>query len=201
MSEGETQRTEEEPKLDELKVPGLNVYISFCCHIMFEFYVKPQIPDINSHFPKLAQKLQLHSCYLLLQKSSWIQRNYNADKYSYFPTYLGLASSKEILFSCQICSVQFSRSVVPDSSRAHELQHTRPPCPSPTLGVHPDSCPLSRWCHLTISSSVVPFSSCPQSFPASGSFQMSQLFASGDQSIGFQFQHQSFQWTTRTNLL
>ena len=137
MSEGETQRTEEEPKLDELKVPGLNVYISFCCHVMFEFYVKPQIPDINSHFPKLAQKLQLHSCYLLLQKSSWIQRNYNADKYSYFPTYLGLASSKEILFSCQICSVQFSRSVVPDSSRAHELQHTRPPCPSPTLGSPP----------------------------------------------------------------
>ena len=65
----------------------------------------------------------------------------------------------------------------------HELQHTRPPCPSPTPRVHPNPCPLSQWCHPTISSSVVPFS-CPQSFPASGSFQMSQFFASGGQSIG-----------------
>ena len=83
-----------------------------------------------------------------------------------------------------ISSVQFSRSVVSDSLRLHEPQHTRPPCPSPTPGVHPNSCPLSWWCHPTISSSVVHFSSCPQSFPASGSFQMSQLFASGGQSIG-----------------
>ena len=80
--------------------------------------------------------------------------------------------------------VQFSRSVVSDSLRPHELQHARPPCPSSTPGVHPNPCPLNRWCHPTISSSVVPFSSCPQSFPASGSFQMSQLFASGGQSIG-----------------
>ena len=71
-----------------------------------------------------------------------------------------------------------------DSLWPHGLQHTRPPCPSPTSGVYPNSCPLSRWCHPTISSSVVPFSSCPQSFPASGSLQMSQLFASGGQSIG-----------------
>ena len=77
--------------------------------------------------------------------------------------------------SVQFSSVQFSRSVVSDSLWPHELQHTRPPCPSPTPGVHPNPCPLSRWCHTTISSSVVPFSSCPQSFPASGSFQMSQL--------------------------
>ena len=81
-------------------------------------------------------------------------------------------------------SVQFSRSVVSDSLRPHESQHARPPCPSPTPGVHPNPCPLSQWCHPTISSSVVPFSSCPQSFPASGSFQMSQRFASGGQSIG-----------------
>ena len=66
----------------------------------------------------------------------------------------------------------------------HELQHTSPPCPSPTRGVHSNSCPLSQWCHPAISSSVVPFSSCPQSFPASGSFLMSQLFAWGSQSIG-----------------
>ena len=81
-------------------------------------------------------------------------------------------------------SVQFSCSVVSDSLQPHELQHARPLCPSPTPGVHPNPCPLSRWCHPTISSSVVPFSSCPQSFPASRSFQMSQLFASGGQSIG-----------------
>ena len=65
----------------------------------------------------------------------------------------------------------------------HKLQHARPPCPQLTPGVYPNSCPLSQWCHPTISSSVIPFSSCPQSFPASGSFQMSQLFASGCQSI------------------
>ena len=66
----------------------------------------------------------------------------------------------------------------------HELQHARPPCPLPTPGVHPNPCPLSRWCHPAVSSSVVPFSSCPQSFPASGSLPVSQLFASGGQSIG-----------------
>ena len=79
--------------------------------------------------------------------------------------------------------VQFSHSVMSDSLRPHGLQHTRPPCPSTTTGDYSNSCPLSQWCHPTISSSVVPFSSHLQSFPASGSFQMSQLFASGGQSI------------------
>ena len=79
---------------------------------------------------------------------------------------------------------QFSRSVVSGSLRPHESQHTRPPCPSPTPRVYSNSCPLSRWCHPAISSSVVPFSSCPQSLPAAGSFPMSQLFAWGGQSIG-----------------
>ena len=83
------------------------------------------------------------------------------------------------------CSVsQFSCSVTSDSLRPHGPQHARPPCPSPTPGVHPNSCPLSQWCHPAISSSVIPFSSCLQSFPASGSFLMSQLFASGGQRIG-----------------
>ena len=81
-------------------------------------------------------------------------------------------------------SVQFSHSVMSDSLRPREPQHARPPCPSPTPGVHPNPCPLSRWCHPTISSSVVPFSSHLQSFPASGSFLMSQLFTTGGQSIG-----------------
>ena len=80
--------------------------------------------------------------------------------------------------------VQCSHSVVSDSLRPHGLQHARPPCPSPTPRVYPNSCPLSRWCHPTISSSVVPFSSRLQSFPALGSFPVSQFFASGGQSIG-----------------
>ena len=81
-------------------------------------------------------------------------------------------------------SVQFSHSVVSDSLRPHELQHARPLWPSPTPGVHPDSCPWSQWWHPAISSSVVPFSFCPQSLPASESFPMSQLFAWGGQSTG-----------------
>ena len=81
-------------------------------------------------------------------------------------------------------SVQLSRSVLSDSLRLHEPQHARPPCPSPTPRAYSNSCPLSRWCHPTISSSVVPFSSCPQSFLASGSFPMSQLFTWGGESIG-----------------
>ena len=82
------------------------------------------------------------------------------------------------------CSVQFSCSVVSNSLQLHGLQHTRPSCPSPISGVYLNSRPLSQWCYPTISSSVVPFSSCLQNFTASGSFQMSQLFTSGGQSIG-----------------
>ena len=81
-------------------------------------------------------------------------------------------------------SVQSSRLIVSDSLRPHGLQHARLPCPPPAPGVYSNSCPLSRWCHPAISSSVAPFSSHPQSFPASGSFQMSQPFPSGGQSIG-----------------
>ena len=96
------------------------------------------------------------------------------------------------VFCYNTCPVDFSQYLpqfssvqllVSDSLRPHELQHTRPPCPSPTPCPTPNSCSLSWWCHPTISSSVVPFSSCPLSFPASRSFQMSQLFASGAQSI------------------
>ena len=94
---------------------------------------------------------------------------------------------KTVLFSqvdVLVSSVQFSRLVVSDSLQPHGLQHTRPPCPSPTPRAYPNPCPLSRWCHPTISSSVVSFSSCPQSFPASGSFMITQFLASGGQSIG-----------------
>ena len=99
----------------------------------------------------------------------------------------GEQCGESVLYFCMlvaISSVQFSRSVASNSLWPHEPQHARPPCPSPTPGVYPYSCPLSQWCHPTISSSVIPVSSCPQSFPASGSFPMSQLFASGGQSIG-----------------
>ena len=90
-----------------------------------------------------------------------------------------------MIFQCNKgCLVQFSRSVVSDSLWPHELQHPKPSCPSPTAGVYPNPCLSSQWCHLTISSSVIPVFSCPQSFPASGSFQISQLLASGGQSIG-----------------
>ena len=106
---------------------------------------------------------------------SWLTKHCIIDTFI-----LLLLSENTRIFS----SVQLSRSVVSDSLWPHEPQHARTPCPSPTPGVHPNPCPLSRWCHLTFSSSDIPFSSCPQSFPASGSFQMSQLFASGGQSIG-----------------
>ena len=96
-------------------------------------------------------------------------------------------SKNDILGSVKHSSVQFSRSVVSDSLRPHELQHARPLCPSPTPRVHSKSCPSSRWCHPAISSSVIPFSSCPQSLPASESFPMSQPFTWGGQSTGASF--------------
>ena len=88
------------------------------------------------------------------------------------------------LLKHQFSSVQFRRSVMSDSLRRHESQHTRPPCSSPTPRVHPNPCPSSQWCHPTISFFAVPFFSCPHSFPASGSFPVSQLFTSCGQSIG-----------------
>ena len=99
-------------------------------------------------------------------------------------------------------SVQFSRSVKSDSLPPHELQHAKPPCPTPTPGVHSDSRPLSQWCHPAISSSVIPFSSCPQSLPASQSSPMSQLFPLGGQSTGVsEIQHDSLQRNPRADLL
>ena len=98
-----------------------------------------------------------------------------------------ISSSFLLVKMITLCSLQFSRSVVSNSLRPHGLQHTRPPCPSPTPRVYSNPCPLSQWCHPTISSSVVPFSSHLQSFPASESFPMSQFFSSGGQSIGISF--------------
>jgi len=98
------------------------------------------------------------------------------------------------LLFIQVSSVQFSRSVMSDSLRPHGLQHTRPPCPSPTPGVYPNSCPSNRWCHPTIWSSVVPFFSCLQSFPASGLFKWVHCSHQEAKVLEFQFQHQSIQW-------
>ena len=91
---------------------------------------------------------------------------------------------KIMIIFVTFCSVQFSRSVVSNSLWPHELQHTSPPCPLPTLGVYSNSCPSSRWYHPAVSPSIVPFSSCPQSLPASESFPMSQLFAWDGQNTG-----------------
>ena len=117
--------------------------------------------------------------------------NRNHSKFaSYSGTFLSPRVFCRVLFtshsyySVLFSSLQFSLSAVSDSLWPHESQHTKPPCASPTLRVYSNSCPSSRWCHPAISSSVIPFSSCPQSLPASGSFQMTQLFSSGDQSIG-----------------
>ena len=104
-------------------------------------------------------------------------------------------------YSKLVCSVQFSLSVMSTSLQPHGLQHARPPCSSPTPRVYSNLCPLSQWCHPAFSSSIIPFSSCLQSSPASGSFQMSQLFVSGVKVLEFQFQHQSFQWIFRADFL
>ena len=97
--------------------------------------------------------------------------------------------------------VQFSCSVTFDSLRSHRLQHARLPCPSLSPGICSNSCPLSWWCHPSISSSVAPFSSCPQCFPASGSFPVSWLFTSGAKVLELQLQHQSFRWISRVDFL
>ena len=115
-----------------------------------------------------VHKLAKISTVIYLEFSNWL-------KVIYIPI-----SKNNLQFS----SVQFSRSVLSDSLPPHESQHTRPPCPSPTPEVHSDSRPSSQWCHPAISSSVVPFSSCPQSLPASESFPMSQRFTWGGQSTG-----------------
>ena len=101
----------------------------------------------------------------------------------------------------QFSSVHFSRSVVSDYLQPHELQYARPPRPSPTPGVHPNPYPLCRRWHPIISSSVIPFSSCPQSFPASGSFKWVSSLHQVAKVLEFQLQHQLFQWTPRTDLL
>ena len=121
----------------------------------------------------------------------------------------GLPHCRQILYQLghqgslkwEFQSVQFSRSVMSDSLWPHGMQHARPPCPSLTPRVYSNSCPLSQWCHPTISSSVVTFSSCLQSFPASGSFQGVSSYNQVAKVLDIQLQHQSFQWIFKTDFL
>ena len=115
--------------------------------------------------------------------------------------YLWFRKARHSIINVNVKSVQISHSVVSDSLWPHEPQHARPPCPSPTASIYPNPCPLSWRCHPTISSSVILFPSCPQSLPASGSFQMSQLLHQVAKDLEFQLQNQSFQWTPRTDFL
>ena len=119
-----------------------------------------QYSCLESPIDRGAQQATVHN---VAQSRTWLK-------------WLSTHAVNKCLYSVQFSLVQFSCSVVSDSLWPHELQHARPPWPSPTPRAYPNSCPLSRWCHPTISSSVVPFSSCPHSFLASGSFLMSQLF-------------------------
>ena len=145
--------------------------------------VSYQAKEMGNRFPAISiisvYLVSSYLCgflwYMSQTKATTLKRNISG---------LTLAIVIGVIFSCFFSSVQFSLSVVSDSLRPHESQHASPPCPSPTPGAYPNSCPSSRWCHPAISSPVVPFSSCPQSFPASESFPISQLFAWGGQSIG-----------------
>ena len=118
-----------------------------------------------------------------------------------FPSNLSFCSSSVCSENLPLFSVQFS-SVAQSCPTLHDLmnQHARPPCPSPTPRVYPNPCPLSRWCHPTISSSIVPFSSCPQSFSTSDSFKWVSSSHRVAKVLEFQLQNQSYQWTPRTDL-
>ena len=134
----------------------------------------------------------------LKQRATEQRRNQGPiSKYNQIQSHLGLGLQMDF----QFCSVHFSRSVVSSSLQPHESQHARPSCPSPTPRVYPNSCPLSPWCHLTISSSVVPFSSCLQYFWHQGLFKWVSSLHQMAKELEFQLQHQSFQWTPRTVLL
>ena len=143
---------------------------------------------VSCRFKAFNKVIQLYICvYLFVRLFSHI-------------VYCRTLSRVLVLYSRSLL-IQFSLSVMSNSLRPHGLQDARLPCPSPTLRACSDSCPSSQWCHPTVSSSVISFSSCLQSFQASGSFQISQFFASGGQRLEFQLQHQSFQWIFRTDFL
>ena len=135
----------------------------------------------NRYLSHKNGEVQLPQTIPNMEPGEWFQTNWEPQTYaSRVPNMESRNKTKGQDLNNQFSSVTQSCPTL----QPHELQHARPPCPSPTLGVHPDSCPSIQWCHPAISSSVIPFSSCPQSLPASESFPMSQLFAWGGQSIG-----------------
>ena len=155
-------------------------YLFYTWQCMFPWYTLHTSPLPKPCPQVCAQRLCLHCC--------------SADRFR-------SAVSLDSIICVQFRSVPFSCAVVSDSLRPHEVQHARPPYPSSTPGVHPNPHPLSQWCHPAISSSVVPFSSCLQSFPASGSFLMSQLFTSGGQSIGASTSASVLPWIFRIDFI
>ena len=159
-----------------------------CCHSEFKRMSPGWLQGI-SHAKHSREELsaQNKKCRGLEQEGNWQAQGRNA------------TSGKESYDKPQFSSVHFSRSVVSDSLRPHESQHARPPCPSPTPGIHSDSCPSNQWCHPAISSSVIPFSSCPQSLPATESFPVSQLFAWSGQSTRVSALASSFQRNPRAS--
>ena len=157
-----------------------------CTHTLFSTEIWPKNSMLLIHMHICILHLRIVFLSGNLWSLHWVQLPRKVSLIPFSPNRINYFS---VLFLCLVfiaisASVQFSHSDVSNSLWPHGLQHTRLPCPSPTPGACSNSCPSSQWCHPTISSSVIPFSSCPQSFPASGSFQMSQLFPSGGQSTG-----------------
>ena len=147
----------------------------------------------------MSNRCYFPPCFAHPKNQAWFSTSKGLQNYEMFQIQKSLrnksvnlaSETKHYQYSWHLCiwlfhlsNSQFSRSIVSDSLQPCESQHPRPPCPSPTPRIHLNSCPSSRWCHPAISSSVIPFSSCPQSLPASGSFPMSQLFTWSGQSIG-----------------
>ena len=169
----------------------------YCTHD--HFIVFHSLSHLNFSCPCTEALIALYNVSGSKRLTSWSQsvikslfksiKFISMDVYMYKSWMLQMHWAMHNYSPCLSGSVQFSCLVMSHSLQPHGLQQAKPPCPSPTPRVYSNSCPLSRWCHPTISSSVIPFSSCPQSFPASGSFPMSQFFASSGQSIRFQLQY------------
>ena len=161
------------------------------CYIVFRVYcIMVWLILWNDYHYKINYHSSSHKVHLMKKslkkiKKEIVIRNLRIYSVSSFHLYhTAKCYVFTMVYIILLSSAQFNRSVMSNSLWPHELQHARPPCPSPTPGIHPNSYPLSQWCHPAKSSSVIPFSSCPQSLPASESFPMSQLFAWGGQSIG-----------------
>ena len=147
--------------------------------VMYDSLQPCELQNARLPYPSLSPRVCSNSCPL----NRWCQPTISSSAFPFssYPQPFPASGSFPMSLLFAFSSVQFSRSVVSNSLWPHESQHTRPPCPSPTPRIHSDSLPSSQWCHPAISSSVVPFSSCPRSLPASGSFSMSQLFTWGGQ--------------------